>query len=417
MVSSVFVRNHTDFSFNCFPVLDCEDEGFHEHEESYWINLRYHVKPKCTVRVADLTRDYFFKKGRCYYFSFYLFPTAESENLFAPKNIDGTHKPLTLEDIQPLIKRTLHSSGVECLVLKVKNFDSHVTKNLQFGAHSLPYGTISPAFAWMQSTSWSVSYFRSSDRIFVIKYRSIFSASDCNIEFVVESTITPEAACTFSKLAERFPAVARDSSIACTDEFYEYQKLKSPQDAQEHGPGPSIHKEIPTRLSYPPNPYWEWTSDWLFEGGSGTDEGGWAYKHWKGCVGWLPEKPLAFPQQRRRKWTRARRCRYGVNIIEQKPPNTKDLPLTAAQAFLSLGADHERVAIVSQSESFNHRTVAEVEELRGGKFLSCFDYESSAFEAVRRVIERSPSEAGRLVEQFTIFEYKRRILAAPRPAN
>ena len=161
MVTSIFVHNLTDYSFNCFPILECEDENSKTNSpnnQTYWENLKYYVRAKNTIKMADLTRDYFFKTGQSYYFSIYLMVTLDPENAFivAKKlKVNSTrYKALDYSEVHSLIYNGKPHVDTPCLILKVKNYDTNIHENLLYGVHSFPFGSTTPTFFWKHSSDW-----------------------------------------------------------------------------------------------------------------------------------------------------------------------------------------------------------------------------------------------------------------------
>ena len=81
MVTALFVKNYTGLQFCCTAHLDSEQEEIC----NFMTDVKSIVKPGYCVRVAQLTRDYFFYGGVSHYFSFHLRVQGNKESVLVLK--------------------------------------------------------------------------------------------------------------------------------------------------------------------------------------------------------------------------------------------------------------------------------------------------------------------------------------------
>lgn len=155
MVSSVNVENNTNFSINCFPVIECEGISSSKFTLQHWKNRKYFIKPMQKLKIADLTRDYFFENNETYIFSFFLFFTQDSDN----EDIKRVNEDLlTASEVMDIFRRSAGAISKTCLILKVKIQDSRIFSELAYGVNSFPYGNILPDFVWKHKSSWVIAF-------------------------------------------------------------------------------------------------------------------------------------------------------------------------------------------------------------------------------------------------------------------
>jgi hypothetical protein len=235
MVTVLRIQNYTTHQFNCTAYLDSEQEEIC----NFMSNVKSTIKPGYSVRVAQLTRDYLFYGGVSHYFSFHLSLTDYSK------------------------------SGV--LVLKVKNQDSDTAANLLFGLHALPYGSCTPQFKWHRSTAWTTSYWQFLGEVgelccIEIKYRSVFTGGDSDLEFVFTSLALESK--KFSQIKGDFlydfTGMTRDLRIIQQAWHQETKRLfgrftPTLQDYWMHSDGKKV---FPIWNFYLPSPRWRLISGW-----------------------------------------------------------------------------------------------------------------------------------------------------------
>lgn len=311
MVTAIYVQNYTKFAFDCSPMLDSEE--LDEVSENYWQNLRYNIKSKYSVRIAELSRDYLFRSGQIYYFSFYLSISTASAN---------TNALITGHESERGVRHGLPHDLSKCLILKVKNEESEVKAELLYGVHSLPYGTCYPEFSWKHSTSGNTTYwafFDGPDRSLCcieIKYRSIFSGGDSDLEFVLSEVEIPSK--NWSEIQDKFAFPLFNAQrgkigpeLVVEECTWEYQSkivgvkddftptMQSKDTVWMYN---DDEKCVPIWSIYLPSPRWSWLDEhwqvgpWTYSPGSTHS------------TVWTNEPPSTPRKIRRRQWTRRRIC-------------------------------------------------------------------------------------------------------------
>lgn len=320
MVTALFVKNYTGLQFCCTAHLDSEQEEIC----NFMTDVKSIVKPGYCVRVAQLTRDYFFYGGVSHYFSFHLRVQGNKESV---------------------------------LVLKVKNQDSDTAANLLFGIHALPFGTCTPEFKWERSSSWSTSYWQFIGegglvQCIEIKYKSLFTGGDSDLEFVFSTVPIPSK--KFAEVKKEFlydfEAPSPDLRIVQVAWHQETKKIfgefaSLTEDSWMH---PDEKKILPMCNFYLPSPRWKVITPWRPVEEGGAPE--WVYSQRLRQTNWTPtpkSHPLAI---RRRAYTRELLCK---NFYPPREDYVSLQPIDASGFLDACGALVEQLReIVGDAERF-----------------------------------------------------------------